>query len=651
MVKKRVKQHLIDAEAKRLFETSFPKNFVVRPQDGANDYGVDYEMEIFAESEDGQQLSTGILFKAQVKGAAAAKRLSKEPFVVKPFEIEDLHYWYEQLEIPLILVVVDLETKQVYWTDYYSNKLLRKDYSEKKGAQSELTVYFPVEQTLPASTSDLVSAINNARERLSLRRAANVTFHSLSAHFHEVDSIENELQNLKNRLESGKLIKLHKDLDGGKLEAVWQGIEEILQNKDSSEILKINAILSGRHVLMAEQFQADIQSQEETIMRWQVTMFNDHVLTDPSHSPFAAAFKTVLGAILQLAKASHESYDLGMSMAIQTGLVADTQNSSITTLFANANLNMLLVRNVGVSNSISAALGEIAEATERLTPPEYSSVLAALGFHLVSSLRFHLLRLQLENRSVGDFRDFLAGILKVVFLSQLQTSPDFRSLMAILTKPVELSLTDDSSWSQEFITTLLAEVPDPILRNELRVEADAFIREVSAKRRALSSDDRAESALADEKEMARTHLYHLGFDVSLEIEDLSDRITEEQAQIHAIVKLAYDEHDPTEVLSHCEHLRIHLPSFLPPSPIAESLGLWGGRFKSLCCRKKEVFGSSATWILADAYLDFRKEFCVNCELATPRTEDWRATREWLSREAQWVKSTLSKLRQQAGEEE
>ena len=66
-MKKRTEQHLIDDKAKRLFEGSFPDNFLLRPQDGANDYGIDYELEILASDENGEQITTGTLFEAQLK--------------------------------------------------------------------------------------------------------------------------------------------------------------------------------------------------------------------------------------------------------------------------------------------------------------------------------------------------------------------------------------------------------------------------------------------------------------------------------------------------------------------------------------------------------------------------------------------------------
>ena len=91
--KKRGRQQQIDDKALAILRYKMPEGFVFREQE--KDFGIDCELEHFQEVESGQgslQASTGVIFKAQVKGVEDGARLelATKPVLSKGFEVRDL---------------------------------------------------------------------------------------------------------------------------------------------------------------------------------------------------------------------------------------------------------------------------------------------------------------------------------------------------------------------------------------------------------------------------------------------------------------------------------------------------------------------------------------------------------------------------------
>jgi len=67
-----------------------PPEWVVRRQ--TDDYGVDYEVEVFAEGQ-----STGVVFKVQLKGRSSVKLVSKGRAAVVRVKTWHLEYWLDRV--------------------------------------------------------------------------------------------------------------------------------------------------------------------------------------------------------------------------------------------------------------------------------------------------------------------------------------------------------------------------------------------------------------------------------------------------------------------------------------------------------------------------------------------------------------------------
>lgn len=92
---RRPRNHELETESQRAFESALPANLVVRPV--SDDYGVDREVEVFRDGK-----STGLTFKVQLKGtdgSGATRRIKRD----------SLEYW-RSLDVPVLLVSYEAST-------------------------------------------------------------------------------------------------------------------------------------------------------------------------------------------------------------------------------------------------------------------------------------------------------------------------------------------------------------------------------------------------------------------------------------------------------------------------------------------------------------------------------------------------------------
>jgi tetratricopeptide (TPR) repeat protein len=94
----RPQAHQIDSRGDVLFRGAMPPKWAIRRQ-RENDYGIDYEVELFDDSD----RSTGQLFKVQLKSSARFERDNVELDV----RLRDLDYW-NSLPVPILVVLADV---------------------------------------------------------------------------------------------------------------------------------------------------------------------------------------------------------------------------------------------------------------------------------------------------------------------------------------------------------------------------------------------------------------------------------------------------------------------------------------------------------------------------------------------------------------
>ncbi|EOB1942158.1 DUF4365 domain-containing protein, partial [Salmonella enterica] len=146
----------IGRAAGRIFQSNIPINWAYRCQEDQEDYGVDAEIEIIADDEK----ATGFIFKAQIKGQENVSIINDGNIASFNLSTERLNYYMNQLDVPIILVVVDVTKKKVYWCSLQDDQSLssRLAISNSEGKKS-IAIHIPCSNTLPDESDKLIQAV------------------------------------------------------------------------------------------------------------------------------------------------------------------------------------------------------------------------------------------------------------------------------------------------------------------------------------------------------------------------------------------------------------------------------------------------------------------------------------------------------------
>ncbi len=158
--------------AGRRFKATLPEDWIYRSQEDQEDVGIDGEVELEAEDSTG----SGFIFKVQIKGVAEAALRDEGRVLPFSLKLERLQYYMNDLEVPVVLIVVDLATDSIYWLSLQDNSDLRESLTKATAnGQESLTVHVPVNQMYEGNWSAMLSAVGNTMEWLRLHAVQRMT--------------------------------------------------------------------------------------------------------------------------------------------------------------------------------------------------------------------------------------------------------------------------------------------------------------------------------------------------------------------------------------------------------------------------------------------------------------------------------------------
>ncbi len=158
----------IGAAAGRIFNYKAPLNWIIRSQEDQDDHGIDCEIEL--KDSNGKALGQESLFKIQLKGQENCLFIENGQTLSFSVSRARLQY-YLNFNIPVILVVVEISSEEIYWVSVTDNQ----DILEKviDSSADTLTVHLPVENKLEKNDSlsfdELLVAVQECWDFLSLR--------------------------------------------------------------------------------------------------------------------------------------------------------------------------------------------------------------------------------------------------------------------------------------------------------------------------------------------------------------------------------------------------------------------------------------------------------------------------------------------------
>lgn len=121
----RNENHLISKKAILILENTLPIEWIVRKEDGDDDYGIDADIEIaFPKEGSSDFFVSGYIIKAQIKGHKEII-FDEKGFYSQNIKISTANYWFD-MNTPVVLFIVNTSNNNVYWLN--AKKAYRKNY-------------------------------------------------------------------------------------------------------------------------------------------------------------------------------------------------------------------------------------------------------------------------------------------------------------------------------------------------------------------------------------------------------------------------------------------------------------------------------------------------------------------------------------------
>ena len=147
----------IGRKAGRIFNHKLPDNWVFRNQEDQEDYGIDGEIEINNQADK----ATGFIFKVQIKGQLRTNYIENNSVLSFSLNLEKLRYYMDDVNIPIVLIVVNVCTEGIYWKSLQNDSDLRtsmNDALDRK--QQSTTIHLPIANSFPDEKESLLKSVS-----------------------------------------------------------------------------------------------------------------------------------------------------------------------------------------------------------------------------------------------------------------------------------------------------------------------------------------------------------------------------------------------------------------------------------------------------------------------------------------------------------
>lgn len=299
-------QHETDAAGQRLLRAAFEGfGWVVNAIE--NDYGADYEVEIF---QDG--LSTGATFKVQLKSSASTQYSSDGTVVSQPIRVANAKYLTHELRVPTVVVHCDVTAGRSFWLLPQLDASVVGRLGSLNDDQS-VTLHLPVANELPGSKAAFVEALQRADAALSVRAARRVR-PTLVAELGEPvlgSDAEAAIRAFQSHSDALRLTQAYSRAVAGDLDKAFKLINQLLKAPGSAVEDKFRAWLIWEMAELNRQIAAGVsdRSRVETSNRVAREL---RALTEdgPTHVKYYAAVFELAARVSALA---HDGHVLGMA--------------------------------------------------------------------------------------------------------------------------------------------------------------------------------------------------------------------------------------------------------------------------------------------------------------------------------------------------
>lgn len=597
----------IGRAAGRIFEVSLPASWVFRSQEDQDDYGVDGEIELITENEK----ATGFIFKAQIKGQNHVEIINNGESASFSISVERLNYYMHQLDIPIVLIVVDITTKMVYWKCLQDdNELLSCLSNAISNGSKTITVHLSTSNTLPEKNEELILSVSKTMDWLKLH-AVNKIQKPIA------DLIKNSSSNL-----ISELLRRNKEMNfylyneqyerlllSGKNQELYDTAIVIFQSLSELVETRFNSGLYIEKVLMSAQIDEDVK--------------NEHLFN---------LFSAIISIVRKDKGKKHlRVYSVFLlRMFLLKGLIDLDFHAQLTKIQTEADpLTSWIVRQ-GNNNLViqtATCVQKIIYSMNKIIMLGDNNLIVNCLTRCCNSLALYAYRLKLDKNDKQSLAlyQWLEFCLKIALKSSKENEDQTSYANLIILYGKHRYYCENYREYIEEALVLSGELDDQSVRDEIKSIFDKLIFS--------KEDENSQYNPETELKFFTERAIAMGF----KIDDPND-------DIGKLIKTGLEDYNPERVIKNCEHLYMFTSNSLGIP--ARTLGLYSAASKFLVCTKKNhVMGG---WRLDDIYSfiiggGFKEQYCKGCEECSPRPDSWKWTSKWQEQQVEIHKELVGRL--------
>lgn len=605
---KRPKQHQIEDRAYRQFEECMLDHWVIRSQ--THDYGVDREVEIFNQEPNGDAVSTGYVFKAQIKGTENVTTSKDDDHIKASLEVDRANYLCNELQAPVFFILVDVNEGRTWWYAIQLDKNLRHRLNGAIGKnQKTITLNIPTGNVLPNTLNRLVMTLRDIKLSHacdSFVELPQSNFDNLSLDLEEIADLEKRFTD-KVFVAKSRLFWQQKDYSG--LEAASRAA---LSNVNSSTATKISAILciekaNENKVKSSPSLQAHLDRiyfDSATAIRrltegenrsWR--LFSAIVLR-AAHLRMASSSDFALYINRKIHDADGESGSLDFICSTILGLA---RQQALQRVFKKYNQCLRLV-NLAFKWEEYWMIPQVVLRVSQALPPVFIHLWGEGLEETANTFRASAKKLLTQAVSISfalNNWDDMAQLVYTSFTVNSQANGEHYR--------------ETYDWARN----TLDGIPDELRRKEWVACLEDLSQTFDPSKRIrefAEPDVPAEEEYQIYVQMAQA--------MGINFNDPNDQIAQ-------IVRIGLQDLNPERVLKNCKQLFVYIGHYGIP---AQVLGLHTAGSKYLRCLKT---GVAIGGLSLDGIWDtMTQEHCSKCEHREPWPDDWKWTRSWQMKESE-----------------
>jgi hypothetical protein len=456
-------QHETDASGQRLLRAAFEAfGWVVNAIE--NDYGADYEVEIF---EGG--LSTGAAFKVQLKSSASTQYSSDGTVISQPIRVANAKYLTQELRVPTVVVHCDVTAGRSFWLLPQLDASVVGRLDSLDDDQS-VTLHLPVTNELPSSKAAFVEALQRADAALSVRAARRVR-PTLVAELDEQvlgSDAEEAIRAFQSHSDALRLTQAYGRAVAGDLDKAFKLIDQLLNAPGSAPEDKFRAWLIWEMAEFNRQIAAGVSDRSRVETTDRVARELRALTKDgPTHLKYYAAVFELAARVRALA---HDGHALGMAerVAVSAGPIFQLSRQQL-----DRRLDLTLTRSARIVN--------------RLLRTRQAWVLPMALSRLAMSLGVACPRFEQEGRedAVQSLKTYGLDLCRAAGRIA-GTTGDQNALASAASSALMLSRSD-SDEAMIFATEIAGRLTSP--------EERAFVERVIDQRRRMNAGERVEGKI------------------------------------------------------------------------------------------------------------------------------------------------------------